>query len=353
MTVPAVSICIPVYNRVEQLERALRSARAQTFADLEIVVVDNASTDGSHQVALRHAAEDPRVRVERNDTVLDKPDNWRRTVATARAPYLVLLFSDDWLAPQAVQRLYSALDGRPDIAFAYCGMTWRLGEQTVRCYTAARPKDLGSTEFLYRSATLADLVPVTTSCVLLRTADARGLMPERIPSRLDDDTHTIGIGYTGMLLWRCALRYPLVHRVGEELAFTADQSTGEQNSRTRYRDRYELLWWGHRNAVAHFVGADVHDPALRLRLTSALYVNTVPLRPGGPAVHGATFRRLFPGFGPSRLRLPGLRLLPWVLYRLLRAPDPVEILGPRPRRRTAPPRRPLAPRRTPTSGAEQ
>ena len=71
-----VSVCIPVYNRRDELDRALRSVVSQTYQDLDIVVVDNASTDGSHEVALKYAQADPRIRVTRNDELEQRYRLW-------------------------------------------------------------------------------------------------------------------------------------------------------------------------------------------------------------------------------------------------------------------------------------
>ncbi len=64
---PSVSIAIPTYNRAATLERAVRSALGQTHADLEVVVSDNASTDGTPELLRRLAASDPRLRSVRQD----------------------------------------------------------------------------------------------------------------------------------------------------------------------------------------------------------------------------------------------------------------------------------------------
>ncbi|MBV9844596.1 MAG: glycosyltransferase family 2 protein [Kutzneria sp.] len=323
-----VSICIPVYNRAEQLDRALRSAIGQTYSDLDIIVLDNASTDASLEVARSHAAHDPRVRVERNDTTLDKAANWRRCLSFARGEYVKLLFSDDWISEEAIERAVRVLDARPDIGFVYTAMSWTEHGSTNTCYTADSDEDMASVDFLYRSATIADLVPVSTSCVVVRTSDAVTLFEERIPARLSRDTHHIGVGYSAILLWRCCDRYPAVHHIGAVLAHSAEATSGELNSRTRYRDQYETLWWGYRNAFAHFLsGCGQPDEVLRGLMTTVV-VSTVPLRPYGARKRLRRLRLLFPELRMLALRPFQARVRPFLAHRLLHPPDPVEILGP-------------------------
>ena len=62
---PLVSVLVPTYNRATMVEEAVRSAQRQTYAELEIVVADNASTDSTPRVLERLTASDDRVRVIR------------------------------------------------------------------------------------------------------------------------------------------------------------------------------------------------------------------------------------------------------------------------------------------------
>src|SRR4051794_27811047 len=59
---PRVSIGLPVYNGEKYLAAAIESALRQTFGDLELIISDNGSTDGTREICERFAAEDPRVR---------------------------------------------------------------------------------------------------------------------------------------------------------------------------------------------------------------------------------------------------------------------------------------------------
>jgi glycosyltransferase involved in cell wall biosynthesis len=60
VNLPSVTIHIPTYNRKDLLVPCIESALAQTFTDLEVVIVDNASTDGAWEICQEFAARDPR-----------------------------------------------------------------------------------------------------------------------------------------------------------------------------------------------------------------------------------------------------------------------------------------------------
>lgn len=290
----AVSICIPVYNRPAELDRALRSARDQTFADLEIIVVDNHSTDETWQVALRHAGADARVRVCRNPSTLPRVAAWRRCVDLASSPYIKLLFSDDWISPRAVEAAVAALRAHPDAAFVYSAMTWHY--RTPATYYRHDADGLRpALDFLARSATIEDLVPVTTSCALLRTADVRAALIERIGTRLPYDFDEYGLGCEAMILWRCADRYPFVYHLTDDLAHSADAQSGQPNTRTQVgQDGQRMLWWAYRNAYARYLALSVRPRRVRRALQAVLFLSCVPLRTGRLRQQLAFYARLFP-----------------------------------------------------------
>ncbi|MFI6941630.1 glycosyltransferase family 2 protein [Streptomyces sp. NPDC050418] len=106
---PDVTITVIVYNDAERLPRAVASLRAQTHANIEIIISDDCSTDDTPEVARQLAAEDRRVRYLRlpvNSGGCSAPRN--RAMELARAPYLMFLDSDDELPPHAVESLLAA-----------------------------------------------------------------------------------------------------------------------------------------------------------------------------------------------------------------------------------------------------
>lgn len=113
-TTPRVTIGLPVYNGERFLERAIRSVLNQTLADLELVIGDNASTDGTERIARAAAAADPRVRYIRHPRNLGAAPNYNLTLAAARAPYFKWLAHDDAIAPTFLEQAVAALDDAPD-----------------------------------------------------------------------------------------------------------------------------------------------------------------------------------------------------------------------------------------------
>jgi glycosyltransferase involved in cell wall biosynthesis len=102
MALPAVSICIPTYNYAHYLTDAVRSACEQTHPDLEVLIIDDASTDGTAALMERLSRKDPRVRCVHNPRNLGLQANFNRCVELAAHECVKILCADDVLRPTCV-----------------------------------------------------------------------------------------------------------------------------------------------------------------------------------------------------------------------------------------------------------
>ncbi len=116
---PPVSIGLPVYNGEAFLARTLADWRAQTFADYELVVCDNASTDATADLLADAARDDARIVVHRNASNVGALANANLAFARARGPRYVLSAYDDRHAPDFLARLVPALDADAGAVVAY------------------------------------------------------------------------------------------------------------------------------------------------------------------------------------------------------------------------------------------
>ena len=103
--VPRVSIIIPVFNRDELIVRCVQSVQAQTLTDLEIIVVDDASTDRTAQVVASLAARDPRIRLVRCERNIGPGMARNRGIASSSGAWVALLDSDDEYHPDRLRCL--------------------------------------------------------------------------------------------------------------------------------------------------------------------------------------------------------------------------------------------------------
>jgi glycosyltransferase involved in cell wall biosynthesis len=100
-----VSLCIPTYNGAEHLRECLDSAIAQTYPSLEILILDDCSTDETVEIATNYARQHARIRVIRNDENRGLVGNWNRCVDLARGEWIKFLFQDDYLEPSCVETM--------------------------------------------------------------------------------------------------------------------------------------------------------------------------------------------------------------------------------------------------------
>lgn len=115
---PKISVIIPVHNVEPYIDRCVMSVRNQTLQDIEIILVENLSTDNSLKKCREHEAADPRVKV----LVLDVagPSSARNAgVKAATAPYIGFIDSDDWIDPETYETLLGAAK-RHNVEMAYC-----------------------------------------------------------------------------------------------------------------------------------------------------------------------------------------------------------------------------------------
>jgi len=117
---PRVSVCIPVYNTERFILDAVASVLEQTYQDFELVIVDNASTDGT--AALLARLGDSRIRVFHNDANIGAQGNFNRAVSLARGEYLKVLCADDVLYPACLEKQVAIFeaDDRGEIAMVGC-----------------------------------------------------------------------------------------------------------------------------------------------------------------------------------------------------------------------------------------
>ncbi|HEY0388741.1 MAG TPA: glycosyltransferase [Gaiellales bacterium] len=114
---PRVTIAIPTRNRAAFLREAIESCLAQTFADIEILVCDNASHDGTADTVA--AFGDPRIRYVRSDRDLGMVGNWNRCIGLARGELIANLADDDLMLPDRIERQVAVFEAEPGTAVVH------------------------------------------------------------------------------------------------------------------------------------------------------------------------------------------------------------------------------------------
>jgi glycosyltransferase involved in cell wall biosynthesis len=116
---PRVSIGIPVRNGQRYLREAMDSLLAQSMSDLEIIICDNASTDGTEQIGREYAARDPRVRYHRNAQDIGPANNHNLCFEMSRGQYFRWHAHDDVVAPDHLEKCVAALEQDQSAVLGY------------------------------------------------------------------------------------------------------------------------------------------------------------------------------------------------------------------------------------------
>lgn len=111
---PVVSVLITAYNRELFIAEAIESVKRSTLPDVEIIVVDDASTDRTAELARACAAGDPRVTVYVNDSNLGDYPNRNHAASYARGRYLKYVDSDDAIYPHGLEVMVKCMETFPE-----------------------------------------------------------------------------------------------------------------------------------------------------------------------------------------------------------------------------------------------
>jgi GT2 family glycosyltransferase len=116
---PSVSVVVPCYNYARYLVDAVNSVLDQESVEVDVLIIDDCSSDDTYQVAHSLAAADPRVRVIAHDENHGHIATYNEGLAAVVGEYVVLLSADDMLTPGALARATSLMDTHPNVAFVY------------------------------------------------------------------------------------------------------------------------------------------------------------------------------------------------------------------------------------------
>jgi glycosyltransferase involved in cell wall biosynthesis len=241
-----VSVLIPVYNREALVARAIESARSQTHADLEIVVSDNASSDGTCGVIQRLAQADPRIHLLRNETNLGPTRNWIRGLAECRGDYVKILWSDDWLEPTCIEELLRPMKVDPSIGLAFTSVIVHYANRDLVMHHFPDRTGFTSAEYL-ADGLMRGKTPASPGCSLVRRDFARFRMPIGDDAELNRIAERFGAGPDLLFLLEAAAGSARVAHVPKFLThFGASQSSITVNHPREVEEGYRRVrdWFG-------------------------------------------------------------------------------------------------------------
>ena len=176
MNSPLVSIIIPAYNREDFIERAVRSVLTQTMPDLEVIVVDDCSTDATHERAAGLAQADNRVRVFRQTSNKGAQAARNRGIREARGLYIAFLDSDDEWLPEKLEKqvpLFKGAGNRLGVAYAGYRQVYSDGRTPLDILPFARGN-------VYRTALSGSIADMNTLLIRQEILEKAGPLDESV-----------------------------------------------------------------------------------------------------------------------------------------------------------------------------
>jgi glycosyltransferase involved in cell wall biosynthesis len=212
-----VSILIPTYNRERIILETLNSAVNQTYKNTEVIVVDNMSTDNSYEIIKEFAKSHPNVRAYQNETNIGPVLNWQRCIDEAEGLYGKLLFSDDLIEPDYLEKTLPFFT-RYDVGFVFTSVTMgrEPGQGHISYNFADETGIYPASDFINASLFGGD-VPISPGCAIFRMADLKSNLVLNIPSPTINDFLAHGAGPDLLLYLLTAKAYKSIAYVKDAL----------------------------------------------------------------------------------------------------------------------------------------
>jgi glycosyltransferase involved in cell wall biosynthesis len=204
---PTFSVVVPLYNKADAVAATIASVLAQRYADFEVIVVNNGSTDSSREVVAAFA--DPRIRlIDRPNAGVSVARN--EGIALATAPYVALLDADDLWHPEFLQRIHGLTQLYPQASAYATHYAFRHGDVDraphLPCLQSNSPQLI---ENYFAHVAAGDMLLTASSvCIPTRVLDRIGGFPphERIG---EDQDLWVRVALDGPIAWddRCSVYY--------------------------------------------------------------------------------------------------------------------------------------------------
>ena len=214
-----VSILIPVYNRERFIEQTVRSAMNQTYKNIEIIIVDNKSTDNTWEILERLSKEDNRIKIFQNDANIGPVRNWRRCIEEASGEYGKILWSDDLISPDFIEKTVPFMED-PDVGFVFTG-TEIFADGTNKktlSYFIGQTGIYKSSEYI-KGVLFNGNYPVSPGCAIFRLKDLKNNLKVDIPNKVNSDFSMHAIGNDMLIFLLTAYQYKNFAFVNQKLSF--------------------------------------------------------------------------------------------------------------------------------------
>jgi len=216
---PLVSILIPVYNRENLIEETVQSAINQTYKNIEIIIVDNKSTDKTWKILQRLASQDDRIKIFQNETNFGPVKNWERCIDGAKGKYGKILWSDDLIAPDFLEKTIPYLENE-DVGFVFTGTEIFIDDTDEKSsHYFIGESGIYESEKYINGVLFDGDYPVSPGCAIFRLNDLKKNILVDIPNKIGSNFSMHAIGNDLLIFLLTAHQYKNFAFVNEKLSF--------------------------------------------------------------------------------------------------------------------------------------
>lgn len=274
MVKPLVSIVIPVYNREQYIADCIQSALDQTIKNLEVVIVDNCSTDNTLGICKGIAEKDGRVRVYENESNIGPVRNWIKVIELAQADLIKILWSDDLISETFIEKTHTRLLSDETVGFVMTSAVVFDDVTNVRetAYVIGK-SGYYPVGYYVEGVLLGKSLPYSPGCALFRKKDIKKNLLLNIPNKINSDFSMHAIGNDLLIFLLTTIDYEKFYYINEPLSYFRSHSSSISTSSNKAR--LLLLYLV---AKAYFLENYVSDKKLIKKFNSilALTLNKYP-----------------------------------------------------------------------------
>jgi len=259
-----VSILIPVYNRVSLVGETIESAINQTYKNIEIIIVDNFSTDGTWELLQQYAGKDKRIQIYRNTENIGPVRNWICCAEKATGKFINILFSDDIILPTFISETMNLFTN--ETAFVISKTQEFDDNATVAKYNYKNISEIDSNKFIKDKIIDNNYSFPNSPCsTLFRTNDFIKSLIIEIPNPENLKHENYGAGNDVLIFLNIARYYP-------KIVFTKDylvKFRSHKNSFTKTKDLRIYYFY----TYLYFI--KLYEPSLLSDFHTLLYLNSI------------------------------------------------------------------------------
>ena len=230
-----VSIVIPVFNRKDLIEECLKSALNQTYLNFEIIVYDNRSSDGTWELLQNITRDEERIKIFQQDKNVGPVRNWHSAISKANGQFLKILFSDDLIYPQFLEKTVKKFSKDVGFVTTSFDMGPNLSQTAVMNDWIKVDGLIESSRYIDRALSRFAFL-VSPGAALFRTVDVLDVFEEEIPSPRLTDFKAHGAGPDLLIFLKIARKYPYIYKINKSLTLFRNHSDSQTNKMNKSRD---------------------------------------------------------------------------------------------------------------------